>query len=259
MENITLPKILLKQRIDPADIVVVSNQESNLKSTPELDAMIQQKWQQRLREVDAYNAGKAENEKKIAYDGVNYRLNGFSSQNNQLRLELSTVNFSTYMGLQYEPSVLALGEDYFTKIMYAAGVVRTTDDFYVFGKLAGRTLEDGVIHDFLGGVLTPREVVLHSGKDINAALIKELEEEASIRVEQIALSQFVGMTLDPKLNIGLHFHVDLNIDKETLYRQFNEGHDHEMQDLTLVPRALVAEFLTKLGNEHALAVTLNDF
>ena len=233
---IDLPKVLATGKWLPEQIDVVHSL-SNRKINPDWEVECEAEW---LRKVeDAKISGKK------AWDSVTYRLNDLNVENNRVLLDLGTILFRIRNTF---PSIVEgqeVEEEYFPKGVFVAGLIQTTDDLFVFGKLSGKTLVKRKI-DFIGGTLVKDELIVNNGSDLITALEAELEEEINVSPENVESYHLISVVLSDRFNVGLIYHVQLKVSSETVLESFQQANDQEMSNVIFVEKKDLYNFASDI-------------
>ena len=233
---IDLPKVLATGKWLPEQIDVVHSL-SNRKINSDWEAKCEAEW---LRKVeDAKITGKK------AWDSVTYRLNDLKVENNRVHLDFGTIPFRIRNTF---PSIVEgqeVEEECFPKGIFVAGLIQTTDDLFVFGKLSGKTLVKRKI-DFIGGTLVKDELIVNNGSDLIIALEAELLEEINVSPEHVASYQLISIVLSDRFNVGLIYHVQLKVSSETVLESFQKANDQEMSDVVFVEKKDLYNFASDI-------------
>lgn len=244
------PKIYFKKLFKPDDILISVLEKSNRKIDPSLEAKIKTTWTQLYKEAKKNN--------KVIYDGLNYRLESYEIDGENLHLTLSTFPFSIRKPLSdHRDDLEVLGPDYYANGLSIGGFIQTTDNKFVFGNKSGNTLSRNAI-DFIGGTLEGIEI--KTSDDLVKKNKDEILEEIGITDNEIESIQIISMVLTPGTNIIIVTHTKLNISSEQLQTNFNQSSekDGEMSGIEIVERENLENFLKSLGGYKIHAVELID-
>lgn len=229
-------KILLSKSFNLDQIQVILNPVSSRLIDQKVEKEIEKKWNERLSQAQSKGI-------KI-WNSTTYRLNEFVIEKDELYLELSEIDFKTRVGMKYIDAVYDLGPDYYSKGIFTAGLVKTSDNKYIFGELSGNTLSALSRNvDFIGGILSKDECIVTSAKSLAHALEREVQEEINIPANQIQDMILKAIILTSGYNIALIFDVDLTIDSVSVQSLFNLKNDKELKSLVFVEQDKLKEFL----------------
>jgi 8-oxo-dGTP pyrophosphatase MutT (NUDIX family) len=239
------PRILAHSTFRPEDIEVTMNKVSNRATTPEIEQQIDAHWEVFYAEAKA--AG------KNIWNGVTYRVNEFAvTEERKLKIEFAPNNFKTIQGLTGVDGYWSLPEEYWRKGGYVGSFVKTSDNYFVFVILSGRSLSRHKVNNVVGGVLDD-EVPLGCGDDIYKTMYKELEEETAIPRSSVARCDLETIYYSPSTLVGFHFGISLLNTKEEVEARFKQhGGDDDIHDLLFVTEADMPAQLTKMGGSMEL-------
>jgi hypothetical protein len=242
------PKILFKGKILPQNINIHYSLTSNRKVNEDYEAQALNKWS------EIYS--KAKDEGKEIWISNYYRLDELKQNNNKLDLTLSTIPFSLILGYRELGLLQNLHQDYYTNHMSVGSLVQTSDNKYIFGERSGKTMSRSNI-DMIGGGLNTTEINLNSGEDIYQMLIKEFEEEISLKFSDISSSECIGIVLSRNMNVIFIFETKLKISSEKLYSNFKSINDKkELKDLIFIDEDKLGGYLDELGSYKSLVKEL---
>lgn len=135
-------------------------------------------------------------------------------------------------------------ESYLPFHVSAGSLIKTTDNYCVFGEKGANNLgKPGV--DIIGGSLIKDELKINNGGDIQAAVIKEMEEEANINAKDILSMEVIGVVLSPSSNVIFILSSQVAHGRDHMQRQFLAENDGEMQKLIFVKVDDINAFLKK--------------
>ncbi len=120
-------------------------------------------------------------------------------------------------------------------------MLRTNDGAYLFGKRS----TNGVT-DIFGGAVQPGEVAVCSGADIEANILKEVEEEAGLDLHNMDSNYCIGILQSITSNVLTISHMQLNVSVEEVQKIFKNRKDDEMSELIVVPESDIEPFLKAL-------------
>lgn len=130
------------------------------------------------------------------FDGPMSRLESFEATPDVLRLTLSPTSYKPFVGTNLENPHLAdtLGREVMANPVGVSTLLETTDGFLMLGRRnATVAYYPNRVHPF-AGALEPRD-----GDDPFAAVYRELHEELSLRVADVADLRCVGLVEDQAL------------------------------------------------------------
>ena len=228
-------EILALGKFQPGDLVV-STSESNRKIDFEIENKIDTIWEIEKR--------KADQEGKICYNGVSYRLNSLKIEKDKIFIDLGTIEFKTRRGLKMVPKYFSLPEEYYQKGCYSVATVKTSNEMYLMVELSGKSMNDNAI-DLVGGIME-KPIEMRTGEDIFNSLYSELEEESCIRKSDVKELFLRAVYLGTNTNVGFYFETSLNISSENLVSRFKkENKDQDIKSLKIFSRS---EYLSALNN-----------
>lgn len=237
-----VPRILSRMPFEFAGIAVeLSRQEWS--ATPEYEALATAAWRRQLACAT-----------HPLWDGTYYRVLNVPTillDSAVSRLSLGAIPYryiATFRSLEEDHSRLGLAPLYH---LSTAGLVRTTDDFYLFGKQAW----SGAI-ELIGGGVQPNELTITEGADLQRNLWKELREEAGIREDDIAQTTGIGVLLSETSNVIMIAHLDCRLAKAQAEACFAQREEPEMSDLIFVRHDRLRAFLAGLPGYRNLIPAL---
>lgn len=219
---------LSKQAYTENEVTVVGVPNS-LQLDDELAEMVAERWQAVLE--------KAKQNNQEVWDDPMQRFEGAEEYDGALQLNMSQTRFSTRYSLR---GMIAEGKTTVKTFgSYVHCLVRTSDDWYVFGKKSGKYVSDHNF-SFIGGVLD------YDGKrprtPFEVARI-ELSEEAGIASEEITSLELVGMYESDHGSIGMTMSVVLRLDKTAVLATFTQKTDKELASLEFIRKEDVVPYM----------------
>lgn len=237
-----VPRILTRAPFEFSGITIeLSDHEWS--APPQYDALATAAWQQQLASAT-----------HPLWDGTYYRVLNVSSislDSALNRLTLGTIPYryiATFRSLAEHHSRLGLAPLYH---LSTAGLVRTTDDFYLFGKQAW----SGAI-ELIGGGAQPNELPITQGADLRRNLWKELREEAGIHEQDITRTAGLGIVLSETSNVVMIAHLDCRLTKAQAEARFGHREEQEMSEPVFVSRDRLNPFLAGLPGYRNLIPAL---
>jgi hypothetical protein len=220
---------------------------SDRKVDPELESQVASTWAKILKE--------AEKSGQLAYENeYTYRLNGFTFDKGNLELEIAQIPFSIRYALTKLPRTFELREDYWPKGLFVASIVKTSDDFFVFGSKSSKNLSSNALKvkkiDPIGGMLD--EQVLDVNLYLDKMLKNELLEEAGINPKFIEEVRCIGLLISRSSNIGIINYTRINVTKNELNESFKQLNDGEFSDLIFVEKSELEQFTSELEDYRVL-------
>lgn len=236
-------QIILKKRFKAQDINIVRNMNTTRKIDQNLESIAKDQWEEIVK--------KSEQEGTKIWDGTYYRLDNVPEiKNGSNEFKLSTIKYSlvkAYRGLSEQNN---LTEDQYTYHINTGGLIKTTDNFYVFGN-KNSDLNNPIV-DFIGGGLQEDELIVETGNDIERNVFKEIKEEINLEIEDINESKIIGILLAKSMAIIIIFEVNLKLTKEEVQDKFNEREEDEIKSLVFIPEKDIREFLNNQSDYRAL-------
>lgn len=236
------PAILLKGPFRIADSIVEVIEQS-WQSHPEYEQAVAVEWESRARR--AAEAG------DHLWDGVSYRVANADAWSMPPRLQLGTVAYryvATYRRLQDLHRAHRLEP---TSHLSICALIRTTDDFYLFGR---RRVRRNV--DLIGGGVQPDELAVATGADLEQCLFKELREETGIQASAVTALTGLGVVLSGSSNILIVGHATLALSCDEAQAAFAHREEDEMGELEIVPAAEIKPYLRSLPDYRVLVADL---
>jgi len=236
------PAILLKGpfRIADSTVEIVDHV---WQSNPDYDLAVAAEWEVRTRRAAELG--------DHLWDGTAYRVANPDAWTMPPRLQLGTISyryFATYRRLQ--DAYRAAGLDPFNHLSIAA-LIRTSDDFYLFGR---RRVRGNV--DLIGGGVQPDEMTVATGDDLEKCLFKELREETGIPASAVTALTGLGVVLSGSSNILIIGHATLSLTRAQAEAAFAHREEDEMGALEVVPAAELNAYLRCLPDYRVLVADL---
>lgn len=223
--------IIVKTREDLSGFTIIHKPESNRKIDPKLEQISKEIWQNLLTEYNSKNIN--------VFDGTYYRLDNLDEVRQGSKvLKLSTIKYSTIKSYGVISQDTVLTEDMHTNHISTASLIKTTDNFYVFGQ---RNIVNK--SDFIGGGLLESENIINTGLDIENNQFKEMKEETNIDPTDCQQQNLIGVLLSKYMNVLFIFQTFLSISSTELKIKFKDRIDQEMADLLFVPEKDLESFL----------------
>jgi len=236
------PAILLKGPFRIADFTVEAI-EQPWQTHPEYEQAVAVEWESRSRR--AAEAG------DHLWDGVSYRVANSDAWLMPPRLQLGTIAYryvATFRRLQDLHRTHGLEPTYHLSI---CALIRTTDDFYLFGR---RRVRRNV--DLIGGGVQPDEMAVATGADLERCLFKELREETGIRASAVTELTGLGVVLSGSSNILIVGHLKLSLDLAEAQAAFVHREEDEMGELEIVPADGIRAYLSAMTDYRVLVADL---
>ncbi len=233
-----LPKILVIGKFNPSDLQV-SVSESNRKIDSTIEAQLEQIWQTKK--------AKANEDGRICYNGISYRLNSLEEKDGKVILDFGTFEYKVRDGLIAIPEYFNLSEEYWRKGCFTCASIKTSDDRYVMVELSGKSMNDNKV-DLVCGLMETN-VAMTTGDDIFKSFYNELEEEACITKKDIQQLCLRAVYVASGTNAAFYFEVILNVFSTELLARFKENKDADIKSLRVFTQA---EYLGVLGTHDSL-------
>jgi hypothetical protein len=233
-----LPKILISGKFKPSDLEV-SVSESNRKIDPTTEAQLEPVWETKKK--------KADEDGKVCYNGISYRLNSIESKDGKVILDFGTFEYKVRDGLIAIPEYFNLPEEYWRKGCFTCASIKTSDNQYVMAELSGKSMNYNKV-DLIGGVMETN-IGMTTGDDIFKSFYNELDEEAGVKEEDIKESYLQTIYLASGTNVAFYFEVTLNVPSQELLERFKTNKDTDIKSLCVFTRE---EYLNVLKNHSSL-------
>jgi hypothetical protein len=241
------PKVILKNNLDINTFKIVHQKTSNRVIDPLLENKATTIWKNLLKEYQAKGLH--------IWDGNYYRLdNPEEVAKGDTKLILSTIHFSTLQAYKVISEEVNLKESQYSNFISTGGLIKTSDNFYIFGK-RGKTIHSSNV-DIIGGGLLESENIVNTGKDIENNLYKEMHEEINILESDVNQCNFIGILHNSSMNILFIFRVDLKLSRSEMIDRFNNRSDDEMSELLFIEEKNIKDFLFSLPSYRPLILEL---
>ncbi len=235
-------RVLARGPFTPEQVLVRAVETSNQEATPEIEAHIEREWGVLVQDA-------AEKGKRV-WNGITQRVNECDVQGETLRVELAPLDFKHRECVVSYPGYYGLPEAYWRKGAWVAGLVQTSDGWFVHVALSGRS-NTTKKENLIGGIVGDEGVVT-SGAALFDEMFRELEEEAAAPKEIVTRCALELAFLSPTTNVGFVFSIQLGDTRAMLERRFVvKARDHDIADLVFTPKEAQAETLRRLGSSTA--------
>lgn len=240
------PSIVSKFQGSLEDVIIRNAQKQTLE--------VSQSTQKLLDHIWTILEKKAQDEGRNLWNGQSLRLDHFEEQDGKLYLDLSHIWFKDRYGLEaaYRSDECSTPSERSQGLAVGA-VVKTSDDWYVFG-LQSQTTMSSSQYAFLGGLADDLE--LNSGYGLYQEMLREVEEESGILATDIEFARLLGMFQNHVAGYIMLFDVQLTITRDEVYQRFQENSDVEHADLVFVTPEELSEFLKQMGSWKSLVLDL---
>ncbi len=218
--------------------LLVSVGDSTRLIDAEIEAQVDALWEEKRK--------KAEQEGRVCFNGVSYRLNFLKEEDQKLVIDFGLIEYKARATLQTIPGYLELPQEYYHKGCYTGATVKTVDDKFLIVELSGKSM-NMFVTDMLGGIME-KPLAIETGKDVFECIYVELEEEACIEKNDIKESYLRSVFLTTNTHTCFYFEVILNVLSETLLGRFsNQNQDQDIKSLKVLSREEYLSFL----NSHS--------
>lgn len=227
------PQILTIGKFSPENLIV-SIHPSNRKINPAIENQLEDLWEAKVKLA----AEKGLN----LYNGISYRLNSFKEDDEKLLVDLGKIEYKVRDGLVQIPEYFNLDSEYYRNGCYTGATVKTADDRYLMVELSGKSMNQNKT-DLIGGILeTPPDVT--NGQDIFNSFLRELEEEAVVKKDEVSELYLRSIYLDHKTNIAFHFEASLKLTASEILERFKrETKDQDIKTLIVLTKTDYTEAL----------------
>jgi 8-oxo-dGTP pyrophosphatase MutT (NUDIX family) len=211
--------------------------------SPDYDLAVSAEWESQTRRAAELG--------DHLWDGKSYRVANPDAWSMPPRLRLGTISyryFATYRRLQ--KAYRAAGLDPFHHLSIAA-LIRTSDDFYLFGR---RRVRGNV--DLIGGGVQPDDMTVANGADLEKCLFKEMREETGIPASAITELVGLGVVLSGSSNILIIGHATLSLSRAEAEAAFADREEDEMGTLEIVTAADIKSYLRSLPDYRVVVADL---
>jgi 8-oxo-dGTP pyrophosphatase MutT (NUDIX family) len=235
------PAILLRGPFRIADFGIETT-GADWQTHPDYEQAVTAEWESRTRRAAELG--------DHLWDGMSYRVANVDAWSTR-RLHLGTVAYryvATYRRLQDLHRTHGLAPTYHLSI---CALIRTTDDFYLFGR---RRVRRNV--DLIGGGVQPDELAVATGADLELCLFKELREETGILASAVTVLTGLGVVLSGSSNILIVGHATLSLSRAQAEAAFVHREEDEMGELEIVPAADIKSYLRSRPDYRLLVADL---
>lgn len=234
------PRILLKGpfSLDVFELTVI---DAPWRADAEYESRVAETWESRVKAA-------AERGHRL-WDGTHYRvadLADLARAGGPLRLGTASFrHIATYRPLRELHRAQGLAP--FHHISTAA-LLRTEDDFYVFGK---RALNGAI--DFIGGGFQPEEGV---APDLARNVAKEIREELGIDRDGLGAMAGLGIVMSTTSNVLVISGLATTLTRAGVLKAFAAREDDEMAEPVFVPAAEIVSYLRTMTDYRPLVADL---
>jgi len=187
-----------------------------------------------------------------------YRLAKLTIRRNRYTLYLGLIDFKTHYAT--EQSIKLLKTLPFEKCpngMFISGYIETKDHYLVLGVRNENDISTQAKINLIGGILSPKDYPLISGKDLTGAFLKELSEETNLQSDSIALVKPLGIYLSDSLRIGVFLCVKLKETRNDFKRKMKLNEEHKA--LIFWPKQKLKKNLTSPQIHPNIRGTFEDY
>jgi len=239
-------KALVTGKLTVRDISITAK-ESNLKLTPEIEKRIEEVWEDKLIESEKRGGN--------IFNGVSYRMNSWSYDQQKLKLELSLYDYKHRLGLI---TMIKNGEissyDYPHNGCFVGATVLTSDNLYIMVKLSGTSMNLNIL-EMLGGMVET-ETQFSDQNFLFDVLYQELEEEAGITNSDITQCYLEAMFTGGTSHFGFYFNVVLDKSSSELQKRFGHNQDTDIESLVFLSRKDYLITLKNMSNNKRLIASI---
>jgi hypothetical protein len=212
-----------------SDVSILETTSSRIISD-EIEELAQKSWETSL--FQAKKRGQ-----KI-WDSLIYRFEDSQVKNETLRLSVSTIKYSTRVGMnKLTDYVQSLGYSYAPRGMFSSCLVRTKEGKYIFIKKSNKYWTDKKM-SWVGGVFSQNEVSLTHGEDLFKAVKNEINEEIGVPHEYLEGIKLHFGFLTRNWNVCLLFKINLALTIDEIENYYNKYSDNEASEILFVDKNL---------------------
>ena len=174
-------------------------------------------------------------------------------QNGDVNLPIQKTNYALYLYLGANPNT---DKRYKVRSVPTVSVLSTSNDYFVFGKMASYTvLEDRILAP--GGPPSSQEIDKQKGKvDFDACMRRELQEETGLTCEQlVSLEPRILHAGNERPAIAIIYYGKLMLDDKQI-KEFFENHNRKLIEKGEKPELSDVEIVH--NNPEALARLYHD-
>ena len=214
--------------------LLVSINDSTRKINSKVEDQVDALWEEKKK--------KADNEGRVCFNGISYRLNFLSLDDQNIVINFGLLEYKARHVLSNIPGYHELHEEYYHKGCYTGATVKTSDNKFLIVELSGKSMNTFMV-DMLGGIMEkPSEI--ETGKDVFDCIYVELKEEACITERDIQECYLRSIFLTPNTHVCFYFELTLNVSSETLINRFSsENRDQDIKSLKVLSQEEYTSFL----------------
>lgn len=242
-----IKRIIKKGPIKPENIVIKKYKRSQRKIDILLEKQIEKKWDEKVKE--------AKEKRQQIWDNKLYRLDSCREKASNVIMNVSLVNYSILRSLALLREKLEnYSEDYYSKALNVASLIITSDNKYILGVKSSKMQYLDKI-DVVGGTAEYGDI-LETGYDLLTVANKEMYEEINVQISAIKKQSILGIILTAYSNVIVILETILGIDVEAVRKLFDKRSEEEFEDLVIVDKDKLQEYLNMLDGKFPLIAEL---
>jgi 8-oxo-dGTP pyrophosphatase MutT (NUDIX family) len=248
MKNNIFNSIILSDKPFKEDTYTIVHTKSSLDLKASEKKLVDTNWHKFLTE--------AQSKGFQPWDGTYYRMENIQDiASGSKEIYLSTIKYSQVRGLKHNVNKSLKSTKFQANNVDTASLILTNDDFFVFGV---RNCNSPSISkmDLIGGGLQENEFVVKDFSDIFKNVLKEIEEETGLTVNDIKIIQGIGIVHSCYSNVLFVFFTKLNKCRTQVQKIFSNNDDDEMVELEFVEKNFLRDYLKDKGSYRPLTVEL---
>jgi hypothetical protein len=243
------PSILFSKKLAFDRIIIKNSKLRQLTDTAIIKEKVDLLWEETLQ--NALKKGK-----KI-WNGQNLRLDSFNYEisKNSLVLSTSQISFKDrFCRENFHDELSLAGASYTAQGIAIGGLMRTSDENYVFAELSQKYMNESKV-DLIGGIVENTQI--QNGIELLNEYFREIKEEANVDQNDIQEVFFSGLLQNANGGITIVVNTKLYLDSTNLVKKFELSDKEEVSSLCFVKSSKLKDFLNELGGYKSLISNLS--
>lgn len=222
-------EILFNGSWSKSDVSIQETTSSRIISN-EIEDLAQKSWKESLFE--------AKKKGQKIWDSLIYRFEDSQVKNETLRLSVSTIKYSTRVGMnRLTARIKSLGVSYAPQGMFSSCLVKTKEGKYIFIKKSNKYWTNKKV-SWVGGIFSQDEVPLAHGEDLFKAVKNEVCEEIGIPYKYLDDTRLHFGFLTRNWNVCLLFKINLSLTADEIEDYYDKYSDDEASGILFVDKNL---------------------